>query len=61
MSGQLQVRQMMRTPNPLSGDVIHVTGQPGAWHDVPSPGWLFGFVLPGSGMVYEFRNAPEGD
>ena len=33
----------------------------GGWLDVVSPAWLIGFILPRSGMVYEFRNAEDID
>lgn len=33
----------------------------GGWLDVVSPAWLIGFILPNSGMVYQFRNAQEID
>jgi hypothetical protein len=61
MSGDLQVRQAPVTPCTLGGDTIPVVGQWGPWVTVPSPGFLVGYVLPNSGMVYEFRNEPEGD
>jgi hypothetical protein len=33
----------------------------GQWHDVTSPMWLIGFLLPHPGIAYEFRNAPEDE
>lgn len=59
--GQLQVRQastLPAGPSAVKGEEARWLRW-GAWTDVPSPGFLVGFILPGSGMVYEFRNAPE--
>lgn len=60
--GQLQVRQghkslVYHPHNSLAP--WYITWGP--WIDVPSPGWLFGFILPQPGLVYEFRYAPEGE
>lgn len=69
---RLQVRQLAVTivhrEHYKGGRLVSTTpGDPktvvnhGSWHDVTSPHWLAGFVIPGPGVAYEFRNAPEGE
>jgi len=55
----LQVRQIMLKRVPASSTGAAYITSEGAWHDVPSPGWLIGFTLPHPGFAYEFRNAEE--
>lgn len=51
---RLQVRQRI---------VMHTAvSEWGPWHDVPSPQWLVGFILPsddGMRVQYEFRQVKE--
>lgn len=63
MTVRLQVRQIRISD---AEDFVTVKAtklvvEYGSWHNVRSPGWLIGFVLPGPGLAYEFRNAPEED
>ncbi len=63
MPGALQVRQghvsyrrAVAPPDTLEDAGVRWSG----WTDVPSPGWLFGYVLPHPELIYEFRHEPEG-
>lgn len=64
MTGQLQVRQILRSEFVAWAiddyqAVRPVNLRAGPWVDVVSPGWLFGYILPGDTFVYEFRYEPE--
>jgi hypothetical protein len=65
MPGQLQVRQIqfaivLDLDRGVATGFANVASR-GAWLDIESPGWLFGFVIPHPGLAYEFRNAPEDE
>jgi hypothetical protein len=55
---RLQVRQLQL--GEASSGEAYVSAM-GAWHDITSPMWLIGFILPHPGIAYEFRNAPEDE
>jgi hypothetical protein len=57
MTGPLQVRQGIRNEPAAVYFAIHW----GPWITVQSAGWLWGYVIADSGMVYEFRNEPLED
>jgi hypothetical protein len=56
MNPHLQVRQLSTYP-------INATDRRtqsfGPWHDVTSPAWLLGYILPSPNLTYEFRTKGE--
>lgn len=61
---RLQVRQLqLNTPSNLRAGPPMVSPRYVAsadeWLDVPSPSWLIGFVIPHTGLAYEFRQSSE--
>lgn len=56
----MQVRQGVSRHVATDENVTDLLVTWGSWHDVPSPGWLSGFVISDPRFLYQFRADPEG-